>query len=164
MLYFSTCISNFGADSPHWCETAAGLAVAPLLWIPFQLTWLLVFSSMMKDSSFCRTPLATSSKTTRTNMSFSLSLWGSASRSGDTSLLVTFSPCLPVYRLQRSDWSQTCPKLRGLLEYFRFLPLVRLKTLFSCWPSLGGCLQLLGAYGSSGQGAYSFKDSKGEVS
>lgn len=153
MLYFSTCISNFGANSPHWCEAAAGLAMAPLLWIPFQLTWLLVFSSMMKDSSFCRTPLSTSSKTTRTNLSFSLSLWGSASCSGDTSLLVTFPPCSPVYRLQRSDWSQTCPKLTELLEYFHFLQLVRLKTLFSCWPSLGGCLQLLGAYGSSGEGS-----------
>lgn len=157
MLYFSAWISNFGADSPRQCEAASGRATALLLWLPFQLPWLLgqayVFSSMMKDSSFCRTPLSTSSKTTRTNMSFNLSLWGSGSCSWDTSLLVTFPPCLPVYRLQRSDWSQVCSKLIELLEYFSFLQPVRLKTLSSCWPSLGGCLQLLSAYGSAGQGS-----------
>ena len=136
MLYFGTCISHFGADtpcfwsaySPHWCEAASGLAIALLPWIPFQFVWLLgqvyVFSPMTKDSSFCRTPLSTSSKTTRTNMSFNLSLWNSGSRSWDTSLLVIFLFCLPACGLQKFDWGHICLQAHTAVGVFSFLQVV----------------------------------------
>lgn len=176
MLHFGTCISHFGADtpcfwsaySPHWCEAASGLAIALLPWIPFQFVGLLgqvyVFSPMTKDSSFCRTPLSTSSKTTRTNMSFNLSVefwlmfmgyqparWPSLS----AYLPVDFKSLTGVRR------ASTLTQLLGYSVSCR----LSTEDLIFLLTSVGGCLQLLADMVAQDKAVCSFKASKGgEVS
>lgn len=147
MLHFGTCISHFGADtpcfwsaySPHWCEAASGLAIALLPWIPFQFVGLLgqvyVFSPMRKDSSFCRTPLSTSSKTTRTNMSFNLSVefW---------LMFMGYQPARDLPFLLTCLWTSKvwlgsdAPPSSYSCWSIQFLAGCRLRTLFSCWHQL----------------------------
>lgn len=94
---------------------------------------------------FLQDTLVNKSKATKTNTGFSLFLWGSGFCSWGTGLLVISPSHLSACGLQRFNWSQICFQVHVAIRAFSFLQVVRLRTSFPCWLSVGSCLQLRAA-------------------